>query len=732
MEFEKAIAIDWNNGWAHYELGKIYRRQGRWPEAEAALHKALEFNPQNEGARLELGALYLEQDRLAEAATEFEQAMAKDRNNGWAYFQLGRVCRRQGRLPEAEAALHEALELDPQNGCAHIELGALYEDQKRLMPAAAELEKAIAMDPNNGWALCQLGRIYRKKKRLPEAEAAFKNALAIDPRVDGVCIELGILYKDQDRLAEAEAAFQKAIACDPRHGEAHVHLGNVYRRQGRWGEAEAEFNEAIAIDPRHDRAFMGLWAIYSSQGRTAEAEAAAGKASAMNPKNAWARITLTERLDLDKAVSADATQGRTGPAGMDITLLPSLAQDVSKELMRERVFCLLPWTHLHIRTNGLSFPCCAWSGPPLGNVRSSSIAELWNSPGMKAVRLDMMSGRPVSGCSACYENEESGFLSTRQRSNIELGCHRGRERLTAADGALSRLPVPLLDIRFSNVCNLRCRTCEPTQSSAWAADAEALGLPVKGGPSHKPFADWDSLWRELQPLLEDGLEEIRFVGGEPLLMEEHYRILDFLIARKRTDVRLNYTTNFSTLRYQGRDVIDLWARFRNVHVAASLDGSGRRGEYLRKGLRWDTVEANREEMLRRCPDVKFSISVTVSIFNALHLPDFHREWSKKGYIEHDEFALNMLVAPAIYQAQALPPVLKRRVLEAYRRHRESFLDAAEPAARDFAAAASFMAAQDRSELLPEFVAMTRRLDALRGEDCREVFPELAALFEAAA
>ncbi len=89
----------------------------------------------------------------------------------------------------------------------------------------------------------------------------------------------------------------------------------------------------------------------------------------------------------------------------------------------------------------------------------------------------------------------------------------------------------------------------------------------------------------------------------------------------------------------------------------------------------------------------------------------------------------MLENPDIYRTQVLPAAQKQRVLESYRRHQESFLDADATTAQYFAAAARLMEAQDRSELLPEFVAMTRRLDQLRGEDCREVFPELAALFK---
>ena len=108
-----------------------------------------------------------------------------------------------------------------------------------------------------------------------------------------------------------------------------------------------------------------------------------------------------------------------------------------------------------------------------------------------------------------------------------------------------------------------------------------------------------------------------------------------------------------------------------------------------------------------------------------------KEWVGKGYVDRDAFALNMLVTPEMYRMQVLPPALKQRVLESYRRHQESFLDAGGAAARDFAAGARSLQAQDCHELLPEFVAMTRYLDEQRGEDCREVFPELAVLFEAA-
>ncbi len=737
-ELNEAIALDGKNSGAHFQLGWICHRQERWPEAETALRKALELDPRNGRARVELGVLFEGQARFSEAAAELEAAIALDCNDGWALCQLGRVYRRLGRPSEAAAALTRALELDPRNGCARIEFGALYEDQGKFKEAGAEFEQALAIDPDNGWVHRQLGRICFRQGRASDAEASLLKAQELDPRDDGVRVELGALYQDQDRFPEAEARFRDALAINPRSSNAHLHLGRIHcsrgrrpeaaaefekavvldprnvaahlelgkfhLRRGRWPEAEAEFQRAVELDSRNDSAYIGLWATCRGQGRTAEAEAALAKALAIDPRSVVGCAELQEGLDREKSVAVDPP--------------------------RERVFCLLPWTHLHVRADGSARPCCAWSGPLLGNARSATLAELWNSPVMKSLRLDLMNGRPVAGCRGCRETEQSGFWSMRQRKNVELDRHCGRERLTAPDGTLPQLPVPLLEIRLSNVCNLRCRTCDPTQSSAWAADAAALGLPMEGGPIQRPFGDGDSLWRQLRPLLEEGLEEIVFAGGEPLIMEEHYRILDFLLARGLTDVRLNYITNFSTLRFQGRDVIALWSRFRDVTVAASLDGSGRRGEYLRKGLRWEAAVANREEMLRRCPDVTFSIAATLSIFNALHLPEFQREWVERGLIRRDEFRLNVLMTPEIYRTQVLPQAFKERVRESYLRHQESFLDVDGLAACDFRAAQRFMEEKDCSGLLPGFVAMTRRLDQLRGEDCREVFPELAPLFEA--
>jgi hypothetical protein len=197
-------------------------------------------------------------------------------------------------------------------------------------------------------------------------------------------------------------------------------------------------------------------------------------------------------------------------------------------------------------------------------------------------------------------------------------------------------------------------------------------------------------------------------------------------------VRLNYNTNFSVTHYQGRDIMALWDKFESVCVGASLDGMGRRGEYLRSGQDWELVVENRKRMLQVCPRVSFLITATLSAMNAFHLPDFHQEWIEAGYVRPDGIHINILSAsPREYLVQVLPIHLKRLVAEKYRDHVEKVLmphgSSALNARAHFESAVAFMLAQDLSDELGRFRETTRRLDRLRNERFVDVFPELAEL-----
>jgi hypothetical protein len=236
------------------------------------------------------------------------------------------------------------------------------------------------------------------------------------------------------------------------------------------------------------------------------------------------------------------------------------------------------------------------------------------------------------------------------------------------------------------------------------------------------------MWTQLEPHL-DYVEQIYFAGGEPLLMDEHYKILEELERRGRFDVRLIYNTNFTEVRLKDRLVFDYWRKFDSVAVGASLDAMGPRAEYIRKGTPWAQVEENRRLMQEICPKVDFYISPTLSIMNAWHLPLFHRDWVNRGLIRAQDLNVNILQDPEYYRIDIAPVAFKERLKRRFQDHIE-WLRPQDPLNRatvGFESAINFMMATDNSHLLPKFWEKTSQLDTIRNESMLAVIPELEAL-----
>jgi radical SAM protein with 4Fe4S-binding SPASM domain len=395
-------------------------------------------------------------------------------------------------------------------------------------------------------------------------------------------------------------------------------------------------------------------------------------------------------------------------------------------LKESKTFCIYPWIHIHAYPTGEAYPCChAEMGVgQVGNCREKSLEEIWKDRPLQALREDMLNERTNAACTRCYEQEQSGFFSGRRSANKHHGHHIKK---------LESNPFELTywDIRFSNLCNLRCRSCGHIFSSQWYQDqAQLAGPEWKKSNRVLNYAGRSELdmWEQLEPHL-DYVEQIYFAGGEPLLMEEHYRILDELDRRGMYHVRLIYNTNFTHTDLKGRSVFDYWRKFSSVAVGASLDASGARAEYIRKGTDWSRVEQNRQEMLKVCPDVDFYISPTLSIMNALHLPDFHREWVERGFIRPQDLNVNILQDPAHYRIDIAHPVYKKRIQEKFEQHLEWLrpLDPLQRATVGFESAIKFLNATDNSHLYSTFWRKTSELDNIRNERLLDAIPELSLL-----
>jgi organic radical activating enzyme len=312
----------------------------------------------------------------------------------------------------------------------------------------------------------------------------------------------------------------------------------------------------------------------------------------------------------------------------------------------------------------------------------------------------------------------------RNSTNKNFGQHIGIVDQTKEDGTFEDFKLRYYDVRFSNLCNFTCRTCGGWFSSSWYK--EETDLYGKRDYPQILFAGRheEDMWEQMQEHIPH-LEQIYFAGGEPMMMEEHYRILKELVKREMFDVKLVYNTNFSRLILKDDNVLDYWKLFNNVSIGASLDAMGTRAEYIRKGTKWDLIERNREQMMERCPDTDFYISSTVSLYNANHITDFHRDWVDKGFIKPQDWNINILQGPERDRIDVLPKIYKDQITAKVQEHINWLrpYDHLQRATSGYESMLNFMNAIDNSHLLQEFFRVNDVHDAYRNEKFETIFPE---------
>lgn len=424
--------------------------------------------------------------------------------------------------------------------------------------------------------------------------------------------------------------------------------------------------------------------------------------------------------------------------------------DKDELLNKNKAFCILPWIHMHVWPNGNAMPCCiADSDQPFGNLKENSIEEVWNSDKYKELRLAMLKGERLSSCRRCYELEDSTYIWTlRKNHNQWFGDkHFDLVEKTNADGSIDEFRMAYMDIRFSNICNMKCRSCGPELSSQHAkefkdlyGEHELARMLKNDGKIVVNIAPQNNFWEDLQKYLPN-VEEVYWAGGEALITDEHYKILDYWLEHKLTNVRLRYTTNFSNFRYKQKSIIDYWKEFDDVMVSASLDCNGKRAEYSRHGTNWSQIERNRIEMLERVPHVYFELTPTISLYNVWNWPDFHIDWVERGLVDIENCRLNMLTGPDFMRIDILPEDVKIELRSKYIDYKAWAYDKIKDRAKTkpdvikdvigkIDSVIQFMNTGKLDTVkLKQFFDNNHNLDQYRKEDFWTVYPEMKCLMQ---
>lgn len=423
------------------------------------------------------------------------------------------------------------------------------------------------------------------------------------------------------------------------------------------------------------------------------------------------------------------------------------ASEFDKSSLRDKInssetFCMFPWIHLHVTPIGTAAPCCI-SGScnnheGVGDARSNKLMDLVNSPKMKQLRLDMINGVKSDECTTCYLHESNNVKSFRQES-LQVYANSMEDVLsnTNEDGSLTDFNMQYFDMRFSNLCNFKCRTCGQEFSSQWEQENNKQKLSYAA-----TFPKGAN-----KELLQDVVDQIPnfqkayFAGGEPLIMEEHYVLLEEMIRQGRTDVVLVYNTNISNLKFKDKDLIGLWKHFsKHVQVYASIDHVRERAEYIRHGTDWAVVEQN-IKTLRQHDFIRMTMNTVLSIFNFLTIDKFYQYVVKNNLYTPQDISASFycMSTPAHLSCISLPEQFKVKGNESLSRailflHNTKFR--AEQIAQ-IEQAKSWAFSQDIWDSndyhgVPNKLKLKReieRLDRIRGESFENVFPELKPLLD---
>ena len=414
-----------------------------------------------------------------------------------------------------------------------------------------------------------------------------------------------------------------------------------------------------------------------------------------------------------------------------------------------KTFCMHPFTGLATREDGAVKVCCR--SQPVGWIQNESLEDIWNNSEMREVRRQVLNNERPTVCIPCFDLEDQGVESLRQR---HIKNSFPDSRINLYPNALDKLQddysmpfeLPTIEIKINNLCNLKCRMCNPLDSTQWRdwssvvefyrkennylVDAVAkLGLDKR--PHIDLFVEKQEFWSNLEKLLPY-FRRVEFAGGEPLMDPSHYRILDML-APYGKNIELKYATNGTVLGIKGgRTIHDYWPKFKSVKVNVSIDGIHDVYNYIRSNGEFKTVEEN-IKIIKSMPNVPYVVGAfTVQAGNVMQLDRAIEYFLNEMGIVFYSHRVNY---PNVLSAQCVPVELKNVVINKLEKlsnevsaypimnMHPKLLSVTKQQINDNI---NFLKGTDLSHLWPKTVEFNRRLDLTRNQGPFEkVIPEYA-------
>lgn len=456
-------------------------------------------------------------------------------------------------------------------------------------------------------------------------------------------------------------------------------------------------------------------------------------------------------------------------------------------------FCILPWIHLSTRPDGQMRVCCTANASSVGptndkehggqigilkdeqgkpnNLNVADFQTAWNSTYMKNIRKQMLNGEVPPSCAKCFKEEAAGHNSKRMWETRYWSERNDVEELIDQTDEDGSVPPRLryIDLRFGSKCQLACVMCSPHDSSGWIKDWKTIHPQIKNDTLRDSFQwqDKGSIngssynWHKNNPVFWEqfndqipNMQQLYFAGGESLIIEEHYTILEEAIRNGHAkNLELRYNSNGVEWR---DDLFDLWKEFKLVRCHYSVDDIGERNEYIRYPSKWDRTEEVFHILDNDTPDnVEITVACAVQALNIYYIPDFLKWKLTQNFRKINMWPFgagginyHFVYHPAHLNVKSLPAWFKDEVERKY----EEFIPWWEENWRlgvptwhankvtydDWRSASygvdrlrgmvSFMKSEDWSRRMPEMKEYIELIDKTRGSSFATTFPEIKGIF----
>ena len=286
--------------------------------------------------------------------------------------------------------------------------------------------------------------------------------------------------------------------------------------------------------------------------------------------------------------------------------------------------CSAFWKHTNLRAGNRIFPCCRFKTPII--EFDGDLGQVLQHARYQELRSQAVAGIPIDGCQKCYHEEANGKLSLRQQFNQQYDQ--------------DTVSLEYLEVGFDNVCNLTCDGCGPEFSHSWS-------LKLRPDIDPKFHIETTATINSVP----DSIRKVVFLGGEPLMTNQHRRFLDQVDDLAR--VEIVYNTNGSFLLDDA--TIRLLNQAKQVHFIVSVDAAGENNSKVRSGSDWSTVL----EFVSQIKSLQFAFGIH-SVIHANNWKYLH-ELSQWIHTNNYTWSVNVLTYPAHLDIARQPKDIKQKI-----------------------------------------------------------------------